>query len=152
MLDGSVTGLGSIDHILGRLRALGNPDVKPLAELIGGALIQGNRDGLLAGTDGMGRPLAPLSATTIQRWGSHSPLLPNGENSPLIAGFTVQVETTPDGARITAGWNGVPELPQLRTGTATMPARDPVGIRPATRTAIQGIVSDFAKILIGGTP
>ncbi len=151
MLSGDVNGLDVLDSIRDRLRGLANPDLRPLAETLRGVLIEDNRRGLLAGTDGQGRPLAPLAASTSKRDGSHSPLLPQGENSPLIRDYVVKVEPAGDGLHVQAGWS--PEPPGLRyqrTGTSHSPARDPVGLRPDGEARVREAVDDFASTLIGG--
>ena len=151
MLGGDVRGLESLDAILAELRRFASVDLRPLADRIGSALVESNRVGLLAGTDGSGAPFAPLSPASIRRSGSHTPLVPDGASSPLIVNYDAKVELDGDKARVIAGWSPAPRgLAQSVTGTEHQPARDPRGLRADGEAKVREALDDFASGLVDG--
>lgn len=152
MIVGEVSG-GDFSGILGMLRSLAAPDLKPLGERIKVALVEGNRSGLLAGLDADGNPMAPLAESTIKRGrgGDGPPTVPESSSAALIERYQVGIDPMAGGGiRIRAGWSGIPQLDLLQSGTRHMPARRVIGVRPQTRLAIQAEVDAFASTLIGG--
>lgn len=105
---------------------------------------QSNRDGLLAGTDRDGVPMAPLAASTLRyRKGDGPPLVPRRNQSRMIANYRVTSFRRPDGNWVILGaWQnvlskkGVPFIPFHADGTRRMPRRDPVGVRPLGRLQV----------------
>ena len=150
MLDGDVHG--SLDGVLEQLRRLKDPDLRPLAREIAETLVEGNREGLLAGSDADGDAMAELADSTYgrgDRGGLGPPTIPRFSGSRLIDRFRARVEPNASGrgSVVRAGWDDAPEVKYLRSGTRHMPARNPVGIRPATRAEIQQLVNDLARRL-----
>jgi hypothetical protein len=155
MLGGTING-GNFDGLLGLLRRIAAPDLRPLAEEIKRIIVEGNEAGLLAGLDADGVPFAELRESTIEgrvrREGGYGPaLIPRFSASRLIERFRVEILPTSDGGlSIRGSWPGVPEVEFFRTGTIHMAKRNPVGIRPETSEKIQEAIDDFARSLIGG--
>jgi hypothetical protein len=152
MLGGTIHG-GDFSGLLGMLRRIAQPDLRPLAERIKQIIVEGNEQGLLAGLDADGKPFAPLADDTYARGrGGLGPALsPRFSASRFIDRFVVTIVPIPGGGlSIRASWPGVPEVEFHRTGTRHMPARNPVGIRPETTVKIQRAIDDFAQSLIGG--
>jgi hypothetical protein len=147
---------GNLDEILAQLHRIQNPDLRPLAEQVAEVIVEGNRDGLLAGTDATGAPMAELADSTYRatgmarRGGLGPPTVPRFSASSLIDRFKVSVDTNSSGKGfvIKAGWIGVEQVKFFASGTKYMPARNPVGIRPETRVKIQTVVDNFAKNLV----
>jgi len=120
-------------------------DLSAAAGRIRGILAAGKREQLLAGVDAAGMPFAPLSPATLRRPRANpTPLVPDGPNSGLIAGYVVEATAEPGRIAVSAGWPGRGYVRYLRSGTRRMPARDPGGFRPADtdacRAAIRGHV------------
>jgi hypothetical protein len=155
MLGGTVNG-GDFSGLLGMLKRLAQPDLRPLAEEIKRIVLEGNEAGLLAGLDADGVPFAELKDSTIEgrvrREGGYGPpLVPRFSASRLIDRFRVVVEPIAGGGfSIQGSWPGCPEVEFFRTGTVHMAKRNPVGIRPETSAKIQAAVDDFTRSLIGG--
>lgn len=153
MLGGSVLSLDMLDDILGRLKQVENLDLRPLGEQIRGILIQDNREALMAGIDGNGRPFAPLAASTLEhRRGSALPGSWRAEaGSALIGGFEVEIDVRPGGQLlIEAGWNNsAPQARYFSEGTAHQPPRKLDGLRPETQEKITVAVDEFAKEVVG---
>lgn len=150
MLGGGISG--DLDGILEQLRRLEDPDLRPLAEDVAKAIVDGNREGLIAGTDADGRPMVELADSTYKRGreGLGPPTVPRFSGSQLIDRFEVKVEPSSGGKgfRINCGWRGVPQVKYFKSGTKNMPARNPVGIRPETREKIRQIINDFARKMV----
>ncbi len=148
MLTGTVTNLDALDRLLDKLREIRELDLSILAGRIKAIIEDGNREGLLAGTDATGAPMAPLAEATIKsrRGGFGPPTVPRYAASGLIDRFRVRVDPTATGMKITAGWGGdVPQVRFFRSGTKHMPARNPIGFRPETRALIQAATEAFAR-------
>jgi hypothetical protein len=153
MISGSVGGTG-LDDLMRYLEKFKNPDLVPLGQDIAKALEEGNREGLLAGLDADGNPMADLEDSTLERrlrreGGMGPPTIPRFSASGLIDRFRVEVAPKAgDGIRIRAGWAGVPQVRYFKTGTRHMVARNPVGIRPATREKINELVAALKRKLV----
>jgi hypothetical protein len=113
-------------------------------ERVRAIVIEGNRAGLLAGTDKQGRPLAPLAPSTLRdRKGTGPPLVPRGEASRFISGFRAEWIEEAGGYVLHCGWAGLdsrdgrPFAGYHLTGAGRLPKRDVGGIRP----------SDWQKII-----
>ena len=155
MITGKVTGLDRLQGLIDRLRgrgagaapSSGPVDLAPLAATIRQILIDGNREGLLAGLDADGAPMAPLAPETIRsrRGGYGPPTVPRFGASGLIDRFNVDVTIGANGNfRIVAGWDGqVPQASYFNSGTSRMPRRKVSGIRPADRAKIQAALDEF---------
>lgn len=158
------TGLDRIDA---RLRMLINPDFTPLMLEWEEILTEDNRQGLLAGLDGYGRPLAPLAAVTMKRRKSVTgtadpnapPLIPAWEHSRAIANFV-----TAHGNESTQKWwalgawenvlskSGVQFLPFHFRGEGRLPVRDLAHVRPKAVKAARAALKTFALQLLRGEP
>lgn len=149
MISGSVGGSG-LDDLMRYLERFKNPDLVPLGLDIAKAIEDGNREGLLAGTDADGAPMADLKDSTYRRGreGLGPPTIPRFSGSQLIDRFRAEVEPHGDGFRIRAGWDNVPQVRYFKAGTRHMVARNPVGIRPATRRKIDELVAAFKRKLV----
>jgi len=141
---------GNFDPIFRLLDSVAHPDLTPLANTIGTIMVEGNRRGLLEGTDSFGDRMTDLRPSTLRRRkGDGPPLIPDGEGSSFIAGFGFEVQASPDRTLIIGSWN-VPYVHFHATGTANMVARDPVDIRPSDVELIAEATGAFARTLIGG--
>lgn len=151
MIEASVGPYESLERIVEELQRLQDPDLMPLALDLKEAIVQGNREGLLAGTDGDGVPFAPLKPSTYKRGrgGLGPPLIPRYNASQLIDRFRVEIQPGGvEGVRLKATWPGVPQLKYFKTGTKHMARRNPSGIRPATRKKIEQIIVAYKKRLV----
>jgi hypothetical protein len=153
MISGHVGGLQGLDDIMRDLERYRNPQLMPLALDIKQAIVEGNREGLLAGTDAGGAPMAELKESTVRErvrreGGFGPPTIPRNTSSQLIDRFRAEIEPAGEGFRIRAGWIGVPQVKYFKTGTRNMVARNPVGIRPATRQKINELVAAFKRKLV----
>jgi hypothetical protein len=145
----------NFDDIIRSLEGLRDIDLIPLAERLKPIMIRDNRDGLLAGTDSFGDPMADVMESTVRRGrhGDGPPLVPGGETSSMIAAYDVEIRDDGDRVLLIGGW----PMHWVRfhaTGTRHMVARDPLGIRPNGVAVIAAEVFDFAvaATLIGGHP
>lgn len=152
MISGKIEGSQSLDQLRQYIEKFKNPDLVPLALDIKQAIVEGNREGLIAGTNADGSRAADLEPSTIERGdrgGFGPPRVPRYAGSRLIDRFRVEVEPNATGGfRINAGWVGVPQVKYFRAGTRNMVARNPVGIRPATGKQIMDAVKAFARKLV----
>jgi hypothetical protein len=115
----------------------------PAAERIVEVLKRGKREQLLAGVDADGEDFAPLAASTLKRPRQcPTPLIPDGPESGLILGYSVEVAAAPGRLEISAGWPDRDYVRYHRTGTARMPRRDPGGFRAADRQECLSILSE----------
>lgn len=144
----------NFDAINTLIDRMAHPDLMPLAQTLAGIMVRDNRDGLLAGTDSFGDPMAPVKESTIRRGrgGDGEPLNPRGAGSRAIADYRVDIEPTARGAELVGHWPGTPFIHFHATGTRDMISRDPVGIRPDGQEQIRVALHDFAASLIGGQP
>lgn len=148
----------SFDDIIRFLDATSTPDLMPLAQEIGEIMVEGNRVGLLAGTDLFGDRMADLEESTIERGrgGDGPPLVPRGAGSRAISDFQARYEEIPGGVRIIGEWPGTPFIRfhsdgfvvHTRHGSKAVPPRDPVGIRPGTASLMGEAVDRFAANLL----
>lgn len=119
-----------------------------------------NREGLLAGQDGDGRPLAPLAARTIKYRKSATgpadphapPLIPARERSRAIANYRVtHVRRSATSWLILGAWQdvlssrGVPFLPFHAEGAGHLPVRDIFAVRPAGRRKMSAALRDWVR-------
>jgi hypothetical protein len=117
-----------LDRNKGILRRIEDP--RPISEQIAGIFRAGKREQLRGGADATGIPFQPLKPSTLKRRkGAGPPLLPRGDASRISSGYTVDVETDRDGLTVKAGWPGLDWVRWHRTGTRTLPRRDPGGFR-----------------------
>jgi hypothetical protein len=151
VISGDITGGDSLEEIVRQLQTLEDPDLYPLALDLKEAIVEGNREGLLAGLDADGVPMAELKESTIRRGrgGFGPPTIPRYSGSQLIDRFRAEIQPTAEGGvRIKANWDGVPQVQFFKTGTRDMARRNPAGIRPATRERIGEIIAAFKKKLV----
>lgn len=158
MISGKVSGEGSLDDLMRYIARFASPDLVPLSLDIKKAIEDGNREGLLAQTNGDGSRADDLRPSTIKRGrgGFGPPRVPRNSGSQLIDRFRVEVEPNSTGGfRLQAGWVGVPQALYFKTGTKNpgglgvhMVARNPCGIRPQTRARINELISNFKRKLI----
>lgn len=118
-------------------------DLGPIADRVRQVLRAGKRAHLLEGIDAAGAAYAPLAKSTLRKpRRSPIPLIPDGEDSGLIAGYSVAVSPGRSRLDVSAGWPGRDHVRYLRSGTSRMPRRDPGGFRDADRAEILGILSE----------
>lgn len=128
----------------------------PLLEELERVLVADNREGLLAGTDGDGRPLAPLAASTLKkRKGTGPPLIPQFTASRAIANYrTAHGQDGPGRWVVLGAWEnvlsrgGVPFLPFHFRGEGRLPTRDIANIRPEGMRRAREAVLAFGLRLI----
>jgi len=150
MITGAVRA-ESLDDLMRYIEKFKSPDLVPLSLDIKQAIEEGNREGLLAGTNADGSTAEDLKQSTIKRGrgGYGPPRIPRYSGSQLIDRFRAEVEpNTTGGFRIKAGWVGVPQVKYFRDGTRNMVARNPVGMRPATRARIAQAIDAFKRKLV----
>jgi hypothetical protein len=124
---------------IAEMEALAKPGSRAVVRArddIGQIVKDGNREGLLAGTDRYGRAMTPLAESTLKRRrGSGPPLVPRGSASRPIRNFVVNWVSAASGWVMVAGWTGMarggkPWMQYHITGGKYLPRRDPAGIRP----------------------
>ena len=141
------------DRLIAGLDRAARFDLRPVAERLRGRLVEGNRRGLLAGTDADGSATAPLAESTLAdpRRGPGPPRVPDDAASRLIADFAVGIDAAGrDRFEVTGHWPNTPFVkfhrgPDSRTGR---PARDPVGVRPDDLALIGRDARDAAELLL----
>jgi hypothetical protein len=151
VISGDIQGGDSLEELVRQLQTLEDPDMYELALDLKEVIVEGNREGLLAGLDADGVPMAELKESTIKRGrgGFGPPTIPRYSASQLIDRFRAEIGPTANGGvRIKAYWDGVPQVQFFKTGTRDMARRNPSGIRPATRERIGEIIADFKKQLV----
>jgi len=124
-----------------------------LIKTIQGLLISGNREGLLAGTNKAGSPLAPLTSERKgpYRGATGPPLAPFGTQSTAIDNFLTVNTTEGDSRTIIAGWSGTSTrlkgnlkiLEYHIRGVGRLPVRDIGGVRPNTWNDIKIAIRKF---------
>lgn len=137
------------------LARLGNPDPTPLLETWERVLVQDNREGILAGTDGWGRPMPPLAPSTLKkRRGTGPPLAPRGALSRVIANYRTGHGRDGRDWVVIGAWEdvlsnpgNVPFLPFHFRGEGRLPTRDLAHLRPAglqhARQALRDWIADI---------
>lgn len=146
-----------------RLKALGELDYGPLAEVWGAIIEEDNRRGVLQGLDGWGRPLVPIAQSTRRHRKSAMgaadpnapPLIPAWERSRVISAFTSGWIWERHGSvqkyTVIGAWenvftssSGVQFLPFHFRGEGKLPRRDLAHLRPdgvaAARRALRAFV------------
>jgi hypothetical protein len=140
-----VSTSGDLEGYLARLQgSLAN--LKPLGDDLAAIIVQGNERGILAGLDANDQPMAPVKAQDGRPGGP--PLAPHGSASRVVTHFKADVQVTPGGLQIEAGW---PDLPWLQfdvEGTSHNPARNIVGIRPDTMREIMTEIQVFTDRIL----
>lgn len=141
------------DAFTERIRRLGAAaaDLGPVMPRLEQLAWQDNEQGLLAGQDRDGLPMAPLAARTIRyrrsetgRADPHAPpLIPARRQSRAIANYRVTSFRKSKGTWVILGaWmnvlskKGVPFLGFHAEGAGHLPVRDIFGVRPAGRSKI----------------
>lgn len=127
-------------------RGFANPEARVILDRIGEIVEEGNRRGLLDGTDRHGRELVPTEA-------GHSPLTPRGASSRAVADFEVEVRHEGDDrAVIKAGWpSGTTAMLQRHAaGEGDLPVRDVLGIRPETKGRIRRELQELKRVIVSG--
>ena len=145
----TLEGRDPIDALFGRMRLM---DLKPLALQIEKRLVEGNHEGLDAGTDAQGATFAPLAPSTLKdrRRGAGGPMIPVSPGRRFIEGFQSTTEPRGDHAYAVVGsWDGVSRFHRVSAripgSDRRRPARDVVGVRPATWALISQDVHDFTE-------
>lgn len=102
------------------------------------AMIEGHREGTLAGTDGAGLPLAPLRPATIaRRDGTGPPTIPHNERSRMLRLYAVDAVVTDRKATLRGHWDAVPFAKYLLD-------RWPLdGLRPDTVRSIRHAITEI---------
>lgn len=148
----SLVVVADMQELASRIEALLHPDLTPLAESVREAMIEDNRDGLLAGTDAAGAAFVPVAESTIKRGrgGEGPPLVPRDASSRMIAAYDVRIRATIDSILLVGSWPGLDWVRYHSSGAARshLPRRDAVGIRPGGRQRMADIAADFARDLI----
>lgn len=122
----------------------------------------GHRDGVLAGTDRHGKPLAPLAESTLKRRRARgvsgtTPFATRGTASSAIRDFAAFWQ--PDSANrmtLIAKFEGAAAkwIGYHRAGGKKLPRRDILGLRPATARAIEArfkrLADDIRRQFRGG--
>lgn len=126
------------------LRALA--DLRPVGNVIAELMLDDVQSARLEGVDRDGDAMVPIAESTRndrRRGGDGPPLAPKGGGSRVVSGFKVDVNTpTPYQCVVVGSWPGLYWLKYHRTGGSkagtnwVLPRRDPVGVRPMTRTLI----------------
>jgi hypothetical protein len=138
------------------------PKSRRFAEFRGavrGAVLTGHRDGMLAGTDGRGRPLAPLAPSTLKRRlrrGQGSvPFITRGPASRFITTFRADWQMEGGVWVLVCRWEGLdsrrgrPFAQYHLTGATkpgtrwVLPRRNVAGIRPADWEVIKRLDFQF---------
>jgi hypothetical protein len=128
-------------------------NLAPMAKEIETLIIQGNREGAMAGVDKNARAYAPLKPITVQtRRGDGPTLAPRGQTSRVVANFYCKATPSRGKLTVTAGWKGEDAefLKYHQTGFVSrgghkVPARNPNGIRPDTMVKIQNCIDRWFK-------
>lgn len=141
--------LGALQDWLGRAR---RADVAgDLSKEVARIIEEGNREGILAGTDAEGKPFADLAPSTIRRGrgGFGPPTAPRNSASQVIDRFRVVVEKGYGNEYVVrASWPGATHIRFFATGAKyragseragqyRTPIRNVVGIRPATMRKLE---------------
>jgi hypothetical protein len=155
----NLAALTGVKDALDRI-ARGDIDMRPLLEQGEQIILEGNRDGLIAGTDGDGQAMPRTqreqSVALSRRLGSGRPLVPNGAasrairlakaDSGQIGPTTWQVIINWDGFTANNGRN-IPEM-HANPVKARYPRRNIMDIRPATVKAFEDAAAVYlAKVL-----
>lgn len=139
----------NFDDVRRMADVMAHPDLTPLADELGEIMVEGNRRGLLAGTDIFGDQMADLEPKTKKtRGGDGPPLIPQFGGSRAIADFTYRVEELTDRLLVIGEWPNTHYIHFHSSGTANMVARDPVGVRPEDVQLMADAVERFAANLI----
>jgi hypothetical protein len=142
---------GNFEPIIRMLDQVARPDLGPLAQRIGKIMVEGNRRGLLAGTNADGSRAADLAESTIRRGrgGEGPPRVTREAGSRMIEDFRFDVQQAPDRVLVIGSWPNTPFVHFHATGAPknNMPARDPVGIRPDDVALMGEAVEEFARTL-----
>lgn len=141
--------MGDFDHIIELIEGLSRPDLMPLAARVRDVMIEDNREGLLAGTNADGSRAARLAPSTIKRRGGATgpPRIPHDSASRMIADYDVDIRPTADRIVLIGGWRNTPWVHFHASGAPAnnMPARDPVGIRPAGQEQVRMALREFVE-------
>lgn len=123
-------------------------------------MLEDNRDGLLLGQDRDGVPMAPLAARTIRYRRSAMgkadpnapPLIPARAKSRAISRYRVTSRRRADGQWVMLGaWmdfvtkRDAPILLFHADGSARLPVRDILGVRPAGRARISAALTAWLR-------
>lgn len=156
------------EDYLARIRNMANAtrDPSEIIERLERIAWEDNRDGLLAGTDKDGRPLARLAKSTIEHRRSavgaaspnNPPLIPAGKQSRAIANYRVGTDIMARGSwRIVGVWEnvlskqGVPFMgyhftgTRNRDGSVRMPKRDINGLRPEGMRKMSAALKEWLR-------
>lgn len=129
------------------MRLTGAVDPRECAGPVRVAMLDGHRDGTLAGTDGLDRSLSlsPLAPRTIAtRPGDGPPTIPRRERSRMIAEYAVDVaESSERRVSLRGHWDRVPF-------SAYLLDRWPLDfLRGATKAAIRNAVQSRIRAILG---
>lgn len=160
MINVHVSG-DNFDDIIRQIEMMEFPDLSPLIEPLREIMIDDNRDGLLAGTDGDGVGMRPLRNSTLKtRDGDGPPLAPQYGDARIITGYRVEpAKVEPLLLRLIGYW---PDLEWVRFHVSGFHVRNrlgerefigprnPTGIRPESLPKIAAVLENFARKLVGG--
>lgn len=127
-----------------------------LRQRIAGAVVRGNREGILAQQDGRGRRLPDLKSARKGKYrgATGPPLAPFRERSRVITHFRATWRQQGTAWALSMGWEGivsakgVPFLLYHLTGARPQPKRDIAGIRPRTWAELRGFYSSMLPDLL----
>lgn len=121
-------------------------DLSPIANDVRKVIERDNREAILAGQDGDGKPVAALKPSTLgHRKGTGPARAPSGANSPLIKGLVVSVQAGTGRLAFSKSWPSAPYWVYFASGTKNMARRDPSGVRPQARDEIRGMLAQYLK-------
>jgi hypothetical protein len=105
VISGDVQGGDSLEELVRQLQTLEDPDMYELALDLKEVIVAGNREGLLAGLDADGVPMAELEESTIKRGrgGYGPPTIPRYSASQLIDRFRAEIMPSAQGRRAAQG-------------------------------------------------
>lgn len=136
-------------------------DLAPIMPTLEEIMWKDNEEGLMRGTDAMGRPLARLAQSTLANphRGPGGPLVPRGRLSRFIANYVVGSFRRGDGrwAMIGAWQNlvsdkGTPFASFHFEGRGRLPVRDLRGVRRPGKEKIRNALVDFFLGRLHGAP
>jgi hypothetical protein len=125
------------------------------------AVVEGHKEGILAGTDKMGRRLAPLAPSTLKnRKGTGPPLAPQFAAARVISSLQVDWQRASGISVMVAKFVGMdskagrPFMQYHMTGApaVNLPKRDVGGIRPKTWQVLMRLHREMAARILRGTP